>query len=80
MTLSNFFHKSPGEFKFSHNIGKVEIYGKLFSTPFLFVPHPWVALKMFDYSHNYTIFDAVSMVFGPTFYTKYLASSNLATT
>ena len=26
LTLSNFFHKSSGEFKFGHNIGRVELY------------------------------------------------------
>ena len=28
--LSNFFHKTPGEFKFGHNIGRVEIYENKF--------------------------------------------------
>ena len=37
-TLSNFFHKTPGEFKFGHNIGRIEIYENKFSTPFPFVP------------------------------------------
>ena len=45
-TLSNFFHKTHGEFKFYHNIGRVEIYENKFSTPFPVCPfHPWVALK-----------------------------------
>ena len=35
--LSNFFHKTPGEFKFGHTIGGVEIYENIFSTPFPFV-------------------------------------------
>ena len=39
LTLSNFFPKSPdGEFKFGHNIGKIEIYENKFSTPSSFVP------------------------------------------
>ena len=33
-TMSNFFHKTPGEFKFGHNIGRVEIYEKNLN------PHP----------------------------------------
>ena len=31
-TLSNFFHKTPGEFKFGHNIDRIEIYENKFST------------------------------------------------
>ena len=37
-TLSNFFQKTPGEFKFGHNIGRVEIYENKFSTLTPFVP------------------------------------------
>ena len=37
-TLSNFFYETPGEFKFGHNIDRVEIYENIFSTPFPFVP------------------------------------------
>ena len=33
LTLSNFLDKTPGEFKFIHNIGKGEIYGNIISTP-----------------------------------------------
>ena len=36
--MSNFFHKTSGEFKIGHNIGKVEIYENKFSTPSPFVP------------------------------------------
>ena len=31
-TLSNFLHKTPGELKFGHNIGRIEIYENKFST------------------------------------------------
>ena len=46
LTLSNFFHKTPGKFKFSHNIGRVELYQKKNSQPSSICPsHPWVAHK-----------------------------------
>ena len=37
-TLYNFFHKTPGEFKFGHNIGRIEIYENKFSTLSPFIP------------------------------------------
>ena len=37
-TLSNFSHKTPGELKFGHNIGRIEIYENKFSTLTPFVP------------------------------------------
>ena len=38
LTLSNFFHKTPDEFKIGHNIGEVEIYENKFSNFSLFLP------------------------------------------
>ena len=61
LTLSNFFHKTPGEFKIGHSIGKVEIYENKFSTLSSFVPLPLGNLKKFDYSDNFTIFDPLQL-------------------
>ena len=67
LKLSNFFHKTPGEFKFSHNIGKVEVYENKFSPLPVCPSCPWVALK-----------NSQSLWPYPTFYTRHLASQNLA--
>ena len=61
LTLSNFFHKTPGKFKFSHNIGRVELYPKKFTTFFHLSLPPLGSPQKFDYSLNYTIFDAVQL-------------------
>ena len=61
LTLSNFFHKSPGEFKFSINIGRVELYKKNSQPLFHLSLPPLGSPQKFDYSHIHTIFDAVQL-------------------
>ena len=39
LTLVNFFHKTHGKFKFSHNIARVKVYQNNFTTP-NFAPDP----------------------------------------
>ena len=49
LALFNFFHKTSREFKFGHNIGRVELYKKkTIHNPFCF-SHPWVALKIWPF-------------------------------
>ena len=44
--MFNFFHKTDGEFKFGHNIGRVELYKKKIHNLFsICSSHPWVTLK-----------------------------------
>ena len=61
LTLSNFFNKSPGEFKFGHNIGRVELYQKNSQPLFYLSLPPLGSPQKFDYSHNYIIFEVVQL-------------------
>ena len=69
-TLSNYFHKTPGEFKFGHNIGRIEIYEIKLSTltPFL-PPTPGWPLKIWLSTQWHNLSPSL------TFSTRHLANS-----
>ena len=59
--MFNFFHMTDGEFKFGHNIGRVELYQKNPQPLFHLSLPPLGNPKKFDYSHNFTIFDSLQL-------------------